>query len=186
MSIFFTNDFLYTKTIFIMLLLIFRSPFIQYVPQKPAKFGIKFWMLCDATTYHVLRAFPYVGKEEDRVSTGLGEFVTLSLLKPYRNAGLNATCDNFFKSLSCKKTLATTYNNSGYHHRTSKRNSEWNLLWKRCCSLFIQFFLYIATLEHHDTQLQNKKNKVVLLLSSEHSTVEVHEGEKRKPKATLD
>ena len=105
MSIFFTNDFLYTKTIFIMLLLIFRCPFIQYMPQKPTKFGIKFWMLCDATTYHVLRAFPYVGKEEDRVLTGLGEFVTLSLLEPYRNAGLNVTCDNFLKSLSLAKKL---------------------------------------------------------------------------------
>ena len=81
-----------------MLFLIFRCPFIQYIPQKPAKFGIKFWMLCDATTYYVLRAFPYVGKEEDRASTGLGEFVILTLLEPYRNAGLNVTCDNFFTS----------------------------------------------------------------------------------------
>ena len=31
-----------------------------------------------------------------------------------------------------------------------------------------------------------KKNKVIFLLSSEHKTVEVHEGEKRKPKAILD
>ena len=62
-------------------------------------------MLCDATTYYVLRAFPYVGKEEDRASTGLGEFVTLSLLEPYQNAGLNVTCDNFFTSLSLAKKL---------------------------------------------------------------------------------
>ena len=62
-------------------------------------------MLCDATTYYVLRAFPYVGKEEDRSSTGLGEFVTLSLLEPYRNAGLNVNCDNIFTSLSLTKKL---------------------------------------------------------------------------------
>ena len=88
-----------------MLFLIFRCPFIQYIPQKPAKFGIKFWMLCDATTYYVLRAFPYVGKEEDLASTGLGEFVTLTLMEPYRNAGLNVTCDNFFTSLSLAKNF---------------------------------------------------------------------------------
>ena len=63
-----------------MLFLIFRCPFIQYIPPKPAKFGIKFWMLCDATTYYVLRAFSYAGKEEHRASNGLGEFVTLTLL----------------------------------------------------------------------------------------------------------
>ena len=62
-------------------------------------------MLCDAATYYVLLAFPYVGKEEDLVSTGLGEFVTLTLMEPYRNAGLNVTCDNFLTSLSLAKKL---------------------------------------------------------------------------------
>ena len=75
------------------------------MPQEPAKFGIKFWMLCDATTYYVLRAFPSVGKEEDQFSTGLGEFVTLSFLEPYRNAGLTLTCDNFFTSLPLEKNF---------------------------------------------------------------------------------
>ena len=36
--------------------------FIQYIPQKPAKFGIKFWMICDADTYYVSQSFPYIGK----------------------------------------------------------------------------------------------------------------------------
>ena len=92
-----------------MLLLIFRCPFIQYIPPKSAKFGIKFWMLRDATTYYVLRAFPYIGIEEDRASTGRGEFVTLSLLEPFRNAGLNVTCDNFFTFLSLPKNLLQQY-----------------------------------------------------------------------------
>ena len=48
---------------------------------KSAKFGIKFWMVCDTTTSLVLRAFPYVGIEEREV--GLGEHVTLSLMEPY-------------------------------------------------------------------------------------------------------
>ena len=49
--------------------------------QKSGKFEIKFWMVCDATTSFVLRAFPYVGREEREV--GLGEHVTLSLMEPY-------------------------------------------------------------------------------------------------------
>ena len=32
--------------------------FIQYMPSKPTKFGIKFWMLCDVKTSYVLRAMP--------------------------------------------------------------------------------------------------------------------------------
>ena len=66
-----------------MLLLTFKCPFIQNMPLKPAKFGMKFSMLCDTTTYYVLRAFSYVGIEEHRLSTGFGEFITLSLLEPY-------------------------------------------------------------------------------------------------------
>ena len=61
--------------------------------QKSAKFGIKFWMVCDTTTSFVLRAFPYVGIEEREV--GLGEHVTLSLMEPYQNMGLNVITGNF-------------------------------------------------------------------------------------------
>ena len=49
--------------------------------QKSAKFEIKFWMVCDTTTSFVLRAFPYVGREEREV--GIGEYVTLSVMEPY-------------------------------------------------------------------------------------------------------
>ena len=68
------------------------------MPQKLATFGIKFWMVCDTTTSFVLRAFPYAGREEREV--GLREHVTLSLMEPYKNTGLNVTTDNFFTSLS--------------------------------------------------------------------------------------
>ena len=68
-------------------------PFIQDMLQKSAKFGIKFWMVCDTTTSFVLRAFPYVGREEREV--GLGEHVTLSLMEPYKNMGLSVTTGNF-------------------------------------------------------------------------------------------
>ena len=63
------------------------------MPQKAAKFEIKFWMVCYTTTSFVLRAFPYVGREEREV--GLGEHVTLSLMEPYKNTGLNVTTGNF-------------------------------------------------------------------------------------------
>ena len=61
--------------------------------QKSEKFGIKFWMVCDTTTSFVLRAFPCVGREEREV--GLGEHVTLSLMEPYWNMGLNVITGNF-------------------------------------------------------------------------------------------
>ena len=41
-----------------------RCPFIQYMLQKPEKFGIKFWMICDADTCYFLQVFPYTRKKD--------------------------------------------------------------------------------------------------------------------------
>ena len=35
-----------------------RCSFIQYMPQKPAKFGIKYRMLCDVKSSYVQQAMP--------------------------------------------------------------------------------------------------------------------------------
>ena len=90
-----SNNRIFTIKIFFVL----DALFIQYMPQKPAKFGIKFGTVCDTTTCFVLRAFPYVGKEKREV--GLGEHVTLSLMEPY------------------KKTFAEQHNDARYHKSTS-------------------------------------------------------------------
>ena len=81
-----------------------RSGFIEYMPQKPAKFGIKYWLLCDAKTSYVVRAIPYVGKE-DRPQIGVAEHVVMSLMEPYHNTGQNVTTDNYFTSLKTAKNL---------------------------------------------------------------------------------
>ena len=62
------------------------------MPQKPAKFRIKFWMICDAGTY-VLKAFPYTGKK-GRIDEGLDDHVVMKLMISYFNTGLNVTTDN--------------------------------------------------------------------------------------------
>ena len=38
--------------------------YCMYMPQKPQKFGIKYWLICDVDTYYVLQAFPYTGKTD--------------------------------------------------------------------------------------------------------------------------
>ena len=157
------------------------------MPQKPAKFGIKFWMLCDVTTYYVLRAFPYVSKEEDRVSTGLGEFVTLSLFEPYRNASLNVTCDNFFTSFSLAKKLLQQHTTIVGTIRGHRREIPNKICFEKDAAVYsFNFFFTLPPESIMILSYKAKKNKVVFLLSSEHKTVEVHEGEKRKPKAILD
>jgi len=36
------------------------------MPNKPDKFGIKFWLASDVETKYVVNGFPYLGKDETR------------------------------------------------------------------------------------------------------------------------
>ena len=46
-----------------------RCRFTQYMPNKPNKFGIKFWLASDVETKYVANGFPYLGKDEKRNSS---------------------------------------------------------------------------------------------------------------------
>ena len=41
-----------------------RSPITQYIPTKPDKFGIQFWMLVDVESKYICNAFLYCGKHD--------------------------------------------------------------------------------------------------------------------------
>lgn len=74
-----------------------RCRFTQYMPNKPQKFGIKFWLASDVETKYVVNGFPYLGKDETRnASTPQSEFVVMKLLEPYIMKGRTVTTDNFF------------------------------------------------------------------------------------------
>lgn len=39
-----------------------RCPFRMYIPNKPDKYGIKFPMMCDATSKYMIDADPYIAQ----------------------------------------------------------------------------------------------------------------------------
>ena len=70
------------------------------MPQKPDKFGIKFWILAEVDSKYLVNGFPYLGKDNLRPPNRLlGEHVILELGSPIFGKGYNITCDNFFTSL---------------------------------------------------------------------------------------
>lgn len=78
-----------------------RCRFTQYMPNKPNKFGIKFWLASDVSSKYVLNGFPYLGKDEQQPSSMLlSEHAVLKLVEPYTGCGRNVTTDNFFTSMS--------------------------------------------------------------------------------------
>jgi len=76
------------------------------MPIKPCKFGIKFWLVADVENRYVLNDFPYLGKDNLRISsTSLHEFVVLKLAEPYLGCGRSITTGNFFTSIPLAKKL---------------------------------------------------------------------------------
>lgn len=83
-----------------------RCPFLQYIADKPDKFGIKFWLLVDVESKYLCGGFPYLGKDDNRSNAiSLPEYLVLKLLQPYFKKGRNVTTDNFFTSLNLAKKL---------------------------------------------------------------------------------
>ena len=65
-----------------------RCKFIQYMANKPDKFGLKFWLIVDVNSKYLYNGFPYVGKDETHAtSTSLSTDVVLKLIEPLANCG---------------------------------------------------------------------------------------------------
>ena len=58
-----------------------RVSFIQYMPKKLKKFGIKLWALCEAKTGYCLQFQIYTGKSDTGQEHGLSYRVVFDLLK---------------------------------------------------------------------------------------------------------
>ena len=61
---------------------------VEYMPQKPSKFGIKFWLPSDVMTSYGLKAIPYLSKEDRPGDIGVAEHVVRTLVEPYLKTGL--------------------------------------------------------------------------------------------------
>lgn len=77
-----------------------RCSFIQYMPAKPAKYGLKMYALCDARTFYVYSFEIYCGKQKDghfNVSNKPMDIVK-RLVEPIKNSNRNLTTDNYYTS----------------------------------------------------------------------------------------
>lgn len=83
-----------------------RISFIQYMPKKPEKFGLKIWSLCEARTGYCLQFQVYTGKENVQ-EKGLTHRVVTDLLKDrYYHKNHHVYFDNFFTTIPLMNDLA--------------------------------------------------------------------------------
>ena len=155
-------------------LLAFRGhcPFRMYIPNKPAKYGIKIVMANDVKSKFMLSGIPYLGKQGNRPRDGqnLGHSFTKDLTQRYHNTHRNVTTDNWFTSVpliqdllhNCGMTLIGTVRGNKpevpdeMKERTTRTPGS---------SAFL--FTKDMTLVSYVPNTSSKK-KVVLLMSSMH------------------
>ena len=84
-----------------------RLSFKQYMKDKPTKWGIKAFVLCDARNGYCYRMQIYTGKNVETVdSTGLCSRVVLDLLEGFEHSNIHVYMDNYYSSPNLYFTLA--------------------------------------------------------------------------------
>lgn len=84
-----------------------RCSFRQYIPSKPAKYGLKVFALVDAKSFYTSKMEVYVGAQPEgpyKVSNTPSEVVT-RMIAPISGTGRNITLDNWFTSYLLAKSL---------------------------------------------------------------------------------
>jgi len=102
-----------------------RVSFLQYLPKKPCKFGVKVWVLAEAKTGYVLQFQVYTGasdKKEDLGSKGVAYRVVMELMEPYQGKGHRLFMDNFYTSFQLVKDLFEKGTYSAGTVRTNRKD----------------------------------------------------------------
>ena len=86
-----------------------RCPFRMYISNKPNKYGIKIFMVCDSDSQYCMNAIPYIGIGTVPLAYQhllQGEYFTMELLQPQLLMPGRVVCaDNWFTSLSLARSL---------------------------------------------------------------------------------
>lgn len=145
-----------------------RSAFKMYMPKKPAKYGLKIVMVCDAGSKYMLVAEPYLGKQNTTVQGPLSQYYVKKLTAPFHGSNRNLTMDNWFTTVPLadellkdpyKLTLLGTIRLNKPEIPLSMRSTK-----NRDIGDSKYLFSNTTTLLSHKA----KKNKVVCLISTMH------------------
>ena len=83
-----------------------RGRFLQYIPTKPGKYGIKIFWLCDSTTNYGFNGSVYTDRQPgEEVKRNLGSSIVHELRSPVQHSGRSVTTDNFFTSVQLTESL---------------------------------------------------------------------------------
>ncbi|XP_037911991.1 piggyBac transposable element-derived protein 4-like [Hermetia illucens] len=154
-----------------------RCPFRQYMPMKPAKYGMKNWVACDSGTSYVWNIQPYTGRINNTPERNQGMRVVQDLTAGLK--GYNITVDNFFTSYELAQKLLKRGITSVGTIRKNKPSIPRVLLESKKWPAQSSKFAFTK-----DTTLVTyvpKKNRSVILQSTLHTTNSINNKENKKP-----
>ncbi|XP_049927217.1 piggyBac transposable element-derived protein 4-like [Epinephelus moara] len=160
-----------------------RCEFRQYMPMKPARYGLKMWVTCDVQTSYAWRVSVYTGREAGApAERNQGRRVVLEMTEGLR--GVTVTCDNFFSSFGLAEELLRRKIAMVGTMRKSRPELPPELLRVRRREVLSSIFAFTQT--HTLVSYIPKRGKNVVLLSTKHRAPEISGEKKRKPQIILD
>lgn len=161
-----------------------KTKFTQYIPSKPAKYGIKVWWACDSKTKFPLQGKIYTGREENAErEVNQGENILVQFANRFSHSGRTVISDNFFTTLEGAKRLANIGLSFVGTIRSNKKCVPKEMKKDPSRPVFSTLFGFHENLVSICSYVP-KKNKAVNLLSTMHYTKHC-EGETQKPEAIL-
>lgn len=150
-----------------------RCSFVQYIPSKPAKYGLKCFAMCDTDTFYTSNLEVYCGKQPSgpyEVSNS-PEDIVKRLVKPIEYTNRNLTTDNWYTSLKLATYLLDKKITLLGTMRKNKREIPPEFLPHKNREIESSLFGFQkqATLVSYVP----KKNKSVILLSTMHDFAEI-------------
>ena len=84
-----------------------RCQMRQYMPNKPNKYGLKYFNNVDVDTSYLLKSIFYCGKldKNSKNGTSIGQKIVLSLSENYFNSFRHLAMDNYFTSIPLAKLM---------------------------------------------------------------------------------
>ncbi|XP_042609958.1 piggyBac transposable element-derived protein 4-like, partial [Cyprinus carpio] len=160
-----------------------RCSFKQYMPSKPAKYGLKIWAACDARTSYAWNMQVYTGKPRGgQPERNQGMRVVLDLTTGLQ--GHTVTCDNFFTSYALGQELLRRKLTMVGTVRKNKPELPPALLTTRDRAVFSSLFAFNET--HTIVSYCPKRHKNVLLMSTCHKDGKISDREDKKPEVILE
>lgn len=162
-----------------------RCSFKMYIPNKPAKYGIKIFAVCDAINFYTSNLEIYAGVQPDgpfKLDNSASSVVK-RLVQPIRNTGRNITTDNWFTSVPLAIDLFNNYKLTLVGTiRKNKRQLPIEFTSTKSRPIYTSYFGFSED-KVTIVSYTPKKNKIVLLLSTMHhsSTIDESTKEMKKP-----